>query len=167
MYAVLYVKLPYTWGFVMERDDTKEVVGYVIGTTDTRAFEEAAKETWWPPLASKYPVKGERKITGTPEDERYAKLFLKVHDIEQECINFSPAHLHINILEEYRGKGWGRRMIGRAIECLRDEAGVDGVFLGLDKRNLDAMKFYERLGFRQVDGAPEEYLGLKFAEWKY
>ena len=166
MWAVPYVKLPYTWGFVMQRDDNKEVVGYILGTTDTRAFERAAKETWWPFLRPKYPAEGEFKIAGKPADELYAKLISNMEPIEQECIDFSPAHFHIDILEEYQGKGWGRKLIGRAVEYLRDEAGLDGVFLGMDMRNMDARRFYEKLGFRRWSGAPEHTVGLKFADWQ-
>ena len=165
VYAVPYVKLPHTWGFVMERDDTKEVVGYILGATDTRAFEKAARETWWPSLAPKYPVEGEHKIAGKPADKHYAKLISKVDRIEQECIDFSPAHLHINVLEDYQRQGWGRKLIGRAVEHLRDEVGLDGVFLGMDMKNTDARKFYERLGFRRWSGAPEHFVGLKFVDW--
>lgn len=43
LYAVPYVKPPHTWGVAMEREDTKEVVGYILGATDTRAFKKAAK----------------------------------------------------------------------------------------------------------------------------
>ena len=166
MWAVPYVKLPYAWGFVMERDDTKEVVGYILGATNTRAFERAAEETWWPSLRRKYPAEGEFKISGKPADELYAKLISNMNAIEQECIDFSPAHLHIDILEEYQGKGWGRKLIGRAVEYLRDEAGLDGLFLGMDMRNTDARRFYERLGFRRWSGAPEHCVGLKFADWR-
>ena len=151
----------------MERDDFKEVVGYIVGATDTRAFERAAKEDWWPALAQKYPVEGEHKITGKQADESYARLISNMTEIDQESIDFSPAHLHINILEEYRGQGWGRKLITRAIEYLRDEVKLDGVFLGMDSRNVDAGKFYERLGFAQWKGAPRYTVGLKFADWKY
>ena len=167
VYAVPYVKLSHTWGFVLELDDTREVVGYILGATDTRAFEKAAEEAWWPSLALKYPVEGERKITGKPADERCAKLISNMDAAEQECIDFSPAHLHIDILEDYRRKGWGRKLIGRAVEHLRDEVGLDGVFLGMDMRNTDARIFYERLGFRWWSGAPEHFVGLKFTDWRY
>jgi len=166
VYAVPYVKLPYTWGFVIERDDTKEVVGYILGVTDTRAFENAARETWWPSLALKYPVEAGNNIAGKPEDERYAKLISNMDATEQECVDFSPAHLHIDILEDYQRKGWGRKLIGRAVEYLRDEVGLDGVFLGMDMKNGDARRFYERLGFRRWSGAPEHSVGLKFADWR-
>ena len=49
---------------------------------------------------------------------------------------------------------------------LRDEAGLEGVYLGYDPRNLDAAKFYERVGFRWIEGAPKTCVGLKFADWK-
>jgi ribosomal protein S18 acetylase RimI-like enzyme len=166
VFAVPYVKLPHTWGFVMERDDTKEVAGYILGATDTRAFEKAARETWWPSLIPRHPTEGENKIAGKAADERYVKLISNMDVTEQECIDFSPAHLHINILEDYQRKGWGRKLVGRAVEYLRDEAGLDGVFLGLDMRNTGARTFYERLGFGRWNGAPAHSFGLKFADWQ-
>ena len=165
MYAVPYVKLPHTWGFVMERDDTKEVVGYVLSATDTRAFEKAAGETWWPSLAPKYPVEGEHKIAGKPADENYAKLISNRGQTKQECIDFPPAHLHINILEDYQKQGWGRKLIERAVGHLKDDIELDGVFLGVDMKNTDTKRFYERLRFRQWSGAPVDRLGFKFADW--
>ncbi len=70
-------------------------------------------------------------------------------------------------LKEYQGKGWGRELVGRAVEYLK-EVGVkgDGLWLGLDPRNTIARKFYEKLGFERIWGADENHMGLKFANWK-
>lgn len=105
VYALPYVKLPPTYGFVMVVDETKEVVGYILGATDTRVFERIATEEWWPPLKLKYPIEGPNKIQGKAADEQYAKLIHNMYIADEPCIKFSPAHLHIDILDEYQRKG--------------------------------------------------------------
>ncbi|KIK67991.1 hypothetical protein GYMLUDRAFT_36801 [Collybiopsis luxurians FD-317 M1] len=155
-YAVPYVKLPSTWGFVMVDDDRDDqVVGYVLGSTDTRAFEAYAAEHWWPQLAEQYPPTLAKK----PADERYMNLLRNMHTAPDACIDFSPAHLHIDILPEYQKQGWGRKLIGMAVEFLRGE-GLKGVWLGLDPKNVGARQFYEKLGFKAVEGAPDNNMGF-------
>ncbi len=57
-----------------------------------------------------------------------------------------PAHLHINLLPEGRGKGLGRRLMEMWVERLRD-AGVAGVHLGTFAENHNAIRFFETCGF--------------------
>lgn len=162
VYAVPYVTLAHTFGFVMVNDETAEVVGYVLGTTDTRAFERAAEEHWWPALRAKYPVD---ENTGAKEaDVRYMKLFQKMHTAPEACVAFSPVHLHIDILPECQRQGWGKILIGRAVELLRAE-GFTGLWVGLDPANENARKFYGRLGFEAIEG-PGANMGLRFDDWR-
>lgn len=161
VYAVPYVKLPSTWGFVLEDESSMEVVGYVLGSTDTRAYERYAAEYWWPALAEQYPPE---KAT-LPGDVHYTKLLRHMHTAPEANITFSPAHLHIDILEDYQRQGWGRKLIAEAVRFLI-EKGLQGVWLGLDPRNENARKFYERLGFKLVAGAPDaNQMGLTFSEF--
>lgn len=160
VYAVPYVKLPTTWGFVLENEATKDVVGYVLGSTDTRAYERNAAEQWWPPLAAKYPPEKFVK----PGDVHYANLLRNMHTAPDANIAFSPAHLHIDILKEHQKQGWGRKLIVAAVQFLIGE-GLQGVWLGLDPRNEGARKFYKRLHFEPIENAPDNnQLGLRFAD---
>ncbi|KAH8830464.1 acyl-CoA N-acyltransferase [Flagelloscypha sp. PMI_526] len=161
VFAVPYVKVPHTWGFVLV-DDTDssagdKVVGYILGAKDTRAYETYTKEHWWPPLAAKYPPSSMTKEA----DVKYAKFLENMFVASDACISFAPAHMHIDILEEYQRQGWGRKLIERGVEFLKSE-GVNGVWLGMDPRNLDARKFYDKLGFNTVEGADENVVGLKW-----
>ncbi|KAJ3710401.1 acyl-CoA N-acyltransferase [Lentinula raphanica] len=160
VYAVPYVKVPTTWGFVMVDDlRDNEVVGYIVGSTDTRAFESYTAEHWWPQLAEKYPPSMAEKEA----DARYMNLFRNMFKASDACVAFSPAHMHINILPEYHQQGWGRKLLSSAVKFLKGE-GLNGVWLGLDPRNSGARAFYERVGFRHVDGFPDNYMGLKLGE---
>ncbi|KAJ6628751.1 acyl-CoA N-acyltransferase [Mycena sp. CBHHK59/15] len=158
VYAVPYVKLPTAWAFVLV-DESKDqlAVGYIVGSTDTRAFERYAAEHWWPLQAEKYPP----SVAVREADKKYANLLRNMHTATDATIAFAPAHLHINILEEYQRQGWGRKLIATAVEHLKVE-GVEGVWLGMDPRNLNARRFYERLGFAGFDDAPEGVVGLRF-----
>jgi ribosomal protein S18 acetylase RimI-like enzyme len=157
IFAVPYVQLPKTWGFVLEDESTSEVVGYVLGSTDTRYFEQYAREHWWPPLAEKY---AKEDITKSA-DAKYVNILQNMFTASAGCINFSPAHLHINILEQYQRKGWGRRLIDKGLEYLKEQ-GLDAVWLGIDPRNDAARVFYSRLGFEKFEGAAENEFGLRF-----
>ncbi|TFK55995.1 acyl-CoA N-acyltransferase [Heliocybe sulcata] len=165
VYAEPYVRLPTTFAFVLEVDETKDVVGYCAGTTDTRALERAEEEQWWPSLKEKYPAEGPGKLEGTAEDEKFFKTIQKVDKAPNACVEFSPAHLHINILPEYQRQGWGRKLMDRAVRHLQEQ-GLDGVWLGHDPRNDNARRFYTRLGYLEVPGAPYGNMCLRFADWK-
>ncbi|KAF8205092.1 acyl-CoA N-acyltransferase [Pholiota molesta] len=161
VYAVPYLKLPTTWAFVLEDETSKEIVGYVVGSTDTRAYERYAAEHWWPPLADKYP----REHAVKSGDIQYAELLRNMHTAPDANIVFSPAHMHINILETHQKQGWGKKMIATAVGFLIGE-GLQGVWLGVDPRNENAKIFYRRLGFGQIAGADENQLGLRFGEFE-
>ncbi|KAF8165219.1 acyl-CoA N-acyltransferase [Crassisporium funariophilum] len=161
VYAVPYVKSPTTWGFVLEDEATGEVVGYILGSTDTRAYERYLAEHWWPSLAEKYPPERMTKSG----DVQYANLLRNMHTASDANVAFSPAHLHIDILEKYQKQGWGRKLIASAVEFLIGE-GIQGVWLGLDPRNEGARIFYERLRFASIVGAPDgNQMGLRFTNF--
>src|ERR1700761_2348388 len=69
VWAVPYVSLPTTWGFVLE-EDNGEVVGYIVGSKDTPVYEKHAAEHLWPVLAERYPL----SAATAPADQQYAKL---------------------------------------------------------------------------------------------
>jgi ribosomal protein S18 acetylase RimI-like enzyme len=60
-----------------------------------------------------------------------------------------PAHLHIDILPEGQGQGWGRKLIETLTGRMR-ELGVSAVHLGVAPTNHRAIAFYEAVGFHRV-----------------
>lgn len=193
VYAVPYAHMKNTFGFVVVAkggDGDEEVVGYILGATDTRAFEAEVEQDWYPALRRRFPLSlaaddatdvvehtssaGSTTVDPsilTPEDRRYFKLFHKPDTAYDNCVKFSPAHLHINVLPEYQRQGWGRRLIDTAVRHLNkegrsaDERKLEGVWLCMDPRNKEAANFYERVGFEGVEGAPETCVGVRFEKW--
>lgn len=165
VYAVPYVKLPTTWGFVMvDSNKGDEVVGYILGSKDTRAFEDFAAKNWWPNLAAQYPSDQATK----PADIRYCRMLQDVPIASDAVIQFAAAHLHIDILPEYQKQGWGTRLITESIEYLRHESiEGEGIWLGMDPKNEGAKLFYAKLGFQPIPGAPEWYAGIRFKDYVY
>ncbi|KAI9466863.1 acyl-CoA N-acyltransferase [Lactarius psammicola] len=172
VWALPYVLLPpmtaRTWGFVLvdtsaSDDDhtTRAVKGYILGTSDSRAYEAVAEMEWWPPLRIRFPLEsGGDERTGA--DEQYVDIIHRAPDPAHEaCLAVSPAHMHINLLPEVQGRGWGRELIGKAVDHLRGQ-GIGSVWLGIDERNTSARKFYEKVGFKGIMGAPNNQLALDF-----
>jgi ribosomal protein S18 acetylase RimI-like enzyme len=63
-----------------------------------------------------------------------------------ETLEKYPAHLHIDILPEFQGQGWGRKLVEAWCQIVKREGAV-GVHLDMVKDNVGARKFYEKLGF--------------------
>ena len=151
-------------GFVLV--DGADVVGYALATHDTRAFERAAREAWFPRVRAKYAFPPEANEGATPADRRYIDILYHPPTAPQAGVDYSPAHMHIDILPEYQRQGWGRRLIARVVAYLRDERGLERMWLGLDPRNDAAKKFYEALGYKELPGAPNGTMGLEFKDFR-
>ncbi|GAA5033382.1 GNAT family N-acetyltransferase [Microbacterium fluvii] len=148
LWAEIFV-LPYVarhpeWAWVVQGDDG-EPAGYLVGAPDTDAFEEWFAEAWWPRFADRWP---------RPEAEttRQDGILLYAYGRRPGAEPFStdhPAHLHIDLLPDLQGQGWGRRLIDTYVAALR-EAGVTGLHLVADANNAGVIGFYPRLGFAEI-----------------
>lgn len=165
VYAEPYAHLPAAFGFVMvdpAKPEADQVVGYVLGSYDTQTFEQHAADEWFPRVREKYAYPPEANVGATDADRRYIGILHNPSRSPQAALEYSPAHLHIDILPEYQRRGWGRRLIARAITYLRAERGLSRLWLGLDTKNDGAKRFYERLGFTELPGAPAGTMGVEF-----
>lgn len=142
--------------FVVE-DAEGRVVGYLLGCVDTRRAPDPARRTaqlalvrgllarpgtagfLWRALGDV--LTGSASSSSTPVPERY------------------PAHLHIDLLPEARGRGAGRALVACWLERLRG-LGAPGCHLGTLAENRGAVAFFERMGFRR-HGAPCRVPGLR------
>ena len=131
-------------------DDGSRVVGYVVCAPDTAAFERWFRYAWWPP-------REEWHCRQAGESGRDAAILTYARAVGTRPVPFGnryPAHLHIDLLPDAQGQGWGRRLIDALGGHLRT-IGVDGVQLTAGARNSGAIAFYRHLGFVELgaDGA--------------
>ena len=134
-------------------EDDEGIAGYVLGVTDTRAFEAWAEDAWWPPLRTRYPLLG--------DGSRDAELIAQLHApslAPEALVRDHPAHLHIDLLDRVRGRGLGRRLIEGLLDQLRARD-VSGVHLDVARANANAIAFYRHLGFDVILEEPDS-LGM-------
>ena len=128
-----------------ERTAQERVVGYAVAVPDTAAFETWFRDTWWPERGARWPKP-------TAERSRQDGILLYAYRRgpgKEPYGAVYPAHLHIDLLPELQGQGWGRRLIDTVVAHLR-ERGVGGLHLVADAGNAGALAFYDRLGFERL-----------------
>lgn len=116
--------------------------GYIIGTKNSQKFYDRCEIDWFPPLRERYPL---AEANDDSLDARIVKRIHEGHKVKDELLDY-PAHLHIDLLPETQGQGLGRKIMDIFIDRLR-ELNVPALHLEVGKKNPDAIKFYEKLGF--------------------
>jgi GNAT superfamily N-acetyltransferase len=129
--------------------------GYGLAAVDTRRFEAEAEEVWWPPLRRRHPDPGPDPRTA---DDEVIAVIHRPELAAEEVVARYPAHLHLDLLPRFQGRGLGRVMMQRLLDQLV-ECGVRGVHLTADARNRRAISFYTHLGFTTLDTRDDVVMG--------
>lgn len=141
-----YLEFEPEFAYVLDRRGV--VCGYALGALDSRAFYDRYEHEWRPRLTARFPAP-----TGDPAGwTRTQQIHHLYHHPDYTCpepYEVYPSHLHIDLLEEAQGKGYGRRMLERVMDDLRDR-GSPGAHLGVSMLNESALGFYRRLGFEEL-----------------
>ncbi|MFH1537505.1 MAG: GNAT family N-acetyltransferase [bacterium] len=123
-----------------------EPAGYLLGGANTRKYEEALKQTIMPLILRN--IAGGKYRLGRSA-RAYARSFIW-HKIRGEHIStpvdLYPAHLHIDLFEEFRRSGVGSLLINTYIDYLK-RLRIIGVHLVTSSYHAAAMPFYNMLGF--------------------
>ncbi|MFJ4715939.1 GNAT family N-acetyltransferase [Streptomyces sp. NPDC088785] len=161
LFAYPYVHLEPDFAFVLD-DGEGAAVGYVLGVPDTADFAARFRAQWLPRVTGRFPpVDG---VARTPSEEMIGLLHTPERMVRDELAAF-PAHLHIDLLPPWQGRGHGRALM-RALLGALHARGVPAVHLCMVRANTAARAFYDRLGFRQLavsDPGPVWYLGRSTA----
>jgi RimJ/RimL family protein N-acetyltransferase len=126
--------------------DDHLVVGFLTGCTDTKRHDRIFQRkilpsVFWKWLRGKYhPGMKTMKFAFALANAELRK------EIATTDLSHYPAHLHINLLPAWRGKGLGRGMMECYLHQLR-ESGVMGVHLTTTSFNQAACRLYEAVGF--------------------
>jgi GNAT superfamily N-acetyltransferase len=148
MFVLPYLEHDPEFAFVVEADDGR-VGGYIVGAADSEAFEAWFGAVWWPRFAGRWP-KPEAAVS--QQDGLLEYAYSRPGGLNP-CAARYPAHLHMNLVPELQGQGWGRRLIETLSQALRD-AGVPGLHAVPLAENTRALTFYERCGFAPLGSEP-------------
>ncbi|MEV6247857.1 GNAT family N-acetyltransferase [Streptomyces sp. NPDC051742] len=157
IFAYPYVELEPEFAFVLD-DGAGRAVGYVLGAADTDTFALRFRTEWLPKVAARFPEPAREPATPT---EEMARLLHTPERMVRDELAAHPAHLHIDLLPQWQGRGYGRALIRTLLAELR-AAGVPAVHLCMVQANTKARAFYDRLGFAPLavpDPGPVWYLG--------
>ncbi|MCI1641891.1 MAG: hypothetical protein LKI58_06530 [Actinomyces sp.] len=120
VFVLPYVARRPDFAFVVETDD-KRVVGYIVGAPDTSASEDWFHDEWWPRFAVRWP---RPQAVVSHQDGILQYAYGRSSDAAPHG-ELYPAHLHIDLLPELRGHGWGRRLT-EALTARLHSAAVPG-----------------------------------------
>jgi ribosomal protein S18 acetylase RimI-like enzyme len=147
-------------------EDGEGICGYALGAFDSHGFYARYEKEWRPRLCGQFP-----DPTGDPAGWTRAQ---EIHHCYHHPDYFTPepyaeypSHLHIDLMERAKGRGFGRRMLEQVMSSLRSR-GSPGAHLGVSILNPPALGFYLHLGFKELArvGSGREgclYLGKRFS----
>jgi ribosomal protein S18 acetylase RimI-like enzyme len=160
LFAGPYVHLEPELAFVLA-DPDDQAVGYVVGTANTERFVRNYHAVWIPHLGDKYPRPPQPPRT--PEEDLLEGHFRPEGRLAPELVDY-PAHLHIDVLPDYQGQGFGRALIETWFTAAA-AAGAPALFLNIDPANTRARGFYDQIGFHElhVEGGWGVHLGRSTA----
>lgn len=126
-----------------------EVRGYLLGCVDS-------SKAWNPATVVGGQIK-ERSLAFRPGTARF--VLRSVGDVIVDAVHKRlppasfddprwPAHLHIDLLRDARGRGVGAALMRRWLDSLR-QAGVPGCHLETMAENTGAVAFFESMGFEK------------------
>ncbi|TBN15979.1 GNAT family N-acetyltransferase [Agrobacterium cavarae] len=151
IYAVPYLHLCPDSAFVAE--DWEGICGYIVGATDTAAYQERLEQAWWPQLRELYPL-AEEEANALPEEHRKRVAFIhQPSPVPASVLQNYPAHIHMNLLERARGTGGGSRLLSMWVEMARSK-GIPGIHLGANPENYNGIAFWQSRGFSPLAGMP-------------
>lgn len=149
--------LEYDPGLALAVDDGERVIGYIVATADTARFVEWFAGEWAPHLRERY----DGTSVTTVAEVAVIRAGLTPERMLIPELSEYPAHLHIDLLPQLQGLGFGRRLIDGIVATLAAR-GVPGVYVQVDPENTGALAFYRRLGFEPLASASDgSTLGLR------
>ncbi|MCL3776614.1 MULTISPECIES: GNAT family N-acetyltransferase [unclassified Actinomyces] len=130
-----------------------KVLGYVVGTYDSRAFETWFRHEYAPARVRELNLDGVDAADDdacanaglTRLDRDYLRILRSPGRAPEDLVTDFPAHVHINLVARARRLGAGRALMSSFAEGAR-EAGVPGLHLGAGEDNLRALAFYRAIG---------------------
>lgn len=115
---------------VVDKDD--EAKGYILCAKDYETYKKVFKQNYLKTWNLATLIMGNLSLNG-------------LHDFAQEY----PAHLHIDLLPECQGQGFGSKLVRLLIDHLKEQK-IPGLMLHVGGDNDGAIRFYKRCGFKEL-----------------
>jgi GNAT superfamily N-acetyltransferase len=119
--------------------------GYLLGASDTRAFNARLAAQWYPRLQARVTDPGPDGSRWRGSDWARHLIHHPDFSVRQALADY-PSHGHIDLLPEARGKGIGRRAMA-FLEQRLAARGSTGLCLEVMPQNRRALDFYRAIGF--------------------
>jgi ribosomal protein S18 acetylase RimI-like enzyme len=149
IYAVPYQVLEPELAFIVDGPDG--VCGYLLGTADTHRFNNGLAKTWYPKLQATIRDPGDDRSSWRGSDWARHAIHHPKFGVFTSLGRY-PAHGHIDLLPEARGRGVGTGCM-MFLEQALAQTGASGMHLDVHPDNGNAQAFYRKLGFKAVSGA--------------
>jgi len=124
-----------------------EVVGYLTGCLDSRRFLRVMIWRIAPKILARAILRG---VFLRKQTIRFLIAMLKSFRLggfnRSIPLDKYPAHLHIDIKHDFRGKKIGQSLMERFFTQAKS-SGIPGVYLTARQDNIAACRFFERIGF--------------------
>ena len=143
IYTIPYQVLEPDLAFIV--DGPAGASGYLLGASDTRAFNARLAVQWYPRLQARVTDPGPDSSRWRGSD--WARHLIHHPDFAaRQALADYPSHGHIDLLPEARGKGIGRRAMA-FLEQRLAALGSTGLCLEVMPQNQRALDFYKAIGF--------------------
>lgn len=142
------------------------LLGFAVGTLNTSLWETKLERDWWPGLRLRYADPADIPISERNADQMRAFFIHHPTATPLSVRRGYPAHLHLNLLPELQGRGWGRRLFAA---WLSHAEGAGALHVLVNRANERAIGFWESQGFAELtfDDARDErklWMGRPAAE---
>ncbi len=129
---------------VNEKD---EAIGYTYCAENYAKYQERFNEIFLPKLKTLGHFKWKSSLASYRLHAKYAEEY--------------PAHLHIDILDDYQRKGLGSKLMDTLIEHLKAKK-IPGLMLTVGGTNTQGINFYKKYGFEVLEkGTGDVAMGIK------
>ncbi|MFZ5678040.1 MAG: GNAT family N-acetyltransferase [Pseudomonadota bacterium] len=144
IFSAPYALLEPSLALVVE--DQGRLVGFAVGTLDTARWEARLERDWWPRLRHRYADSAHVPAAERNADQMRAFFIHHPTATPHSVRQGYPAHLHLNLLPELQGKGWGRRLFTAWCTTAKRQ-GAGALHVLVARANGRAIGFWARQGF--------------------
>jgi ribosomal protein S18 acetylase RimI-like enzyme len=141
-------------GSLWVAEDNNQVVGYLSGCLDSYRYKKIMRRHIIPGVFVKAIARGTFFCC---QSRQMLNAWIKTLFIggfsRNIFLNGYPAHLHINLQKNFRGKNIGSSLVKNFL-WQAGESGIKGVYAAVRGDNEPARKMFTRMGFKILNSSP-------------